>query len=232
LAARLIPYLHPLIREFLQMRLAKLLAACLIVASTQAPSRAAILITEWMYNPIGATSGEFVEITNTGAAAVNMTTWSFDDSSRTSGSLSLSSLGSLAAGESALITELAAAAFRTEWNLAASVKVVGGSTQNLSRSDEINIYDGTTLADRLTYDDQGSGNPDGPRTQGISGIPSSPAVLGTNNASQWVLSAAGDGSFLSVSGDRGSPGTYVIPEPTAAALAGIGLFAVMRRRGR
>lgn len=214
------------------MRLMKLLVACLFVAAIQAPSRAAILITEWMYNPLGATSGEFVEITNTGAAAVDMTAWSFDDSSQTPGSLSLSSLGSLAAGESAIITELAAAAFRTEWNLSASVKVVGGSTQNLSRGDEINIYDGMTLADRLTYDDQGSGNPDGPRTQGISGIPSSPAVLGTNNASLWVLSAAGDGSYLSVSGDRANPGTYPIPEPTAAALASIGLLAVIRRRGR
>lgn len=216
------------------MRLAKLVAVCLIAASTQAPSRAAILITEWMYNPVGATSGEFVEITNTGAAAVNMNTFSFDDASRVSGSLSLSSLGSLAAGESAIITELSAAAFRTEWNLAASVKVVGGSTQNLSRSDEINIYDGATLVDRLTYDDQSLTDPNakGPRTQGISGIPSSPAVLGTNNASLWVLSAAGDGSFLSVSGDRANPGTFAIPEPTAAAMAGIGLLAVMRRRGR
>jgi MYXO-CTERM domain-containing protein len=214
------------------MRLAKLVAVCLVVASTQAPSRAAILITEWMYNPLGATSSEFVEITNFGPAAVNMSTWSFDDADRVAGSFSLSALGTLAVGESAIISEISAAAFRTEWNLSASVKVAGGSTHNLQRSDEINIYDGTTLVDRLTYDDQGTGNVDGPRTQGISGIPSSPAALGANNANLWKLSAAGDGSYLSVSGDRANPGTYPIPEPTAAALAGLSLLALIRRRGR
>src|SRR5262245_52253661 len=134
------------------MRIASVLALTLAALAVQ-PASAAIQITEWMYNPVGATSGEFVEITNRGVAAVDMTNWSFDDNSRTPGSLSLASLGSLAAGESALITEKTAAEFRTEWSLLASIKVVGGSTQNLSRSDEINIYDGTTLIDRLTYND-------------------------------------------------------------------------------
>jgi hypothetical protein len=208
-----------------------ILAATILAAAPSA--RGAVFITEWMYNPVGATSGEFVEITNRGVAPVDMTTWSFDDSSRTAGSLSLSSLGTLAVGESAIITELSAAAFRLEWPSApALLKIVGGSTQNLSRGDEINIYDGTTLADRLTYDDQGTGNPDGPRTQGISGNPTL-AALGANNASLWVLSSVGDayGSVASVSGDIANPGRFtLVPEPAAGALAVIAALALVRRR--
>jgi hypothetical protein len=210
-----------------------ILAASILTGGSAA--RAAVFITEWMYNPVGATSGEFVEITNRGAAAVDMTNWSFDDASRTSGSLSLSTLGSLAPGESAIITELSASAFRLEWPSApALLKIVGGSTQNLSRSDEINIYDSTTLIDRLTYDDQGTGNPDGPRTQGISGNPTL-AALGANNASLWVLSSVGDsyGSIASVSGDIANPGAFnLVPEPASLSLlaAGAGLMLAKRRR--
>jgi hypothetical protein len=199
-----------------------------------APSaRGAVQITEWMYNPLGASNGEYVEITNRGPAPVDMTNWSFDDSSRTAGSLSLTSMGTLAVGESAIITELTAAAFRLEWpSVPALLKIVGGSTQNLSRSDEINIYDGMTLVDRLTYDDQGTGNPDGPRTQGISGNPPL-AALGANNASLWVLSSVGDsyGSFASVSGDIGNPGKFtLVPEPAAIALLATGVTLLRRRR--
>lgn len=215
------------------MRIASVLVLAAWAALTAEQAGAVVQITEWMYNPIGATSGEFVEITNRGVVAVDMTTWSFDDSSRTAGSLSLASLGSLAAGESALITEKTAAEFRTEWSLPASIKVVGGSTQNLSRNDEINIYDGTTLIDRLTYNDEGSGNVDGPRTQGISGNPTL-AALGANNASLWGLSSVGDsfGSYASASADVGNPGKFtLVPEPAAGALAAIAALA-LRRRGR
>jgi predicted extracellular nuclease len=210
------------------------LAVFAVCALRAEPAQAVVQITEWMYNPLGASSGEFVEITNRGAAAVDMTNWSFDDSSRTAGSFSLASLGLLGAGESALITELTAANFRTEWGLAAFVKVVGGNTQNLSRGDEINIYDASSaLVDRLTYDDQGSGNVDGPRTQGISGNPPTLAALGANNASLWVLSTAGDayGSAASVSADIGNPGKFLlVPEPAGAVIVW-GLAALLRRRG-
>jgi predicted extracellular nuclease len=164
---------------------------------------------------------------------VDLTGWSFDDSSRAAGSFSLSSLGTLAALESAIITDIDASAFRTEWGLAAADKVIGGNDQNLSRGDEINIFDGGgVLVDRLTYDDQGSGNVDGPRTQGISGNPTL-AALGANNASLWVLSSVGDayGSGASVSGDTGNPGVFTfVPEPAAGALAAIAALGLLRSR--
>lgn len=55
------------------------------------------------------------------------------------------------------------------------------------------------------------------RTQDISGNPTSPAVLGSDNVFQWVLSSVGDrfGSYASVNGFIGNPGAYVdaVPEP-------------------
>jgi hypothetical protein len=130
-----------------------------------------VVITEWMYNPTLSppAASEFVEVTNVGGAPVDMTTYSFDDDSRTPGSFSLAALGSLAPGESGLIIETTAAAFRADWGLGASVKIAELNTNNLGRNDEINIFNGTTLADRLTYGDQ---NITGTiRTQGTSGVP-------------------------------------------------------------
>ena len=167
-----------------------------------------VVITEWMYNPTLSppAASEFVEVTNVGGAPVDMTTYSFDDDSRTPGSFSLAALGSLAPGESGLIIETTAAAFRADWGLGASVKIAELNTNNLGRNDEINIFNGTTLADRLTYGDQNiSGTI---RTQGTSGVPTSCQALGANTVGAWVFSQSGvDGAKKSLSGDTGSPGT-------------------------
>ena len=166
-----------------------------------------VVITEWMYNPTQSPpkASEFVEVTNVGGAPVDMTTYSFDDDSRTPGSFSLAALGSLAPGESGLIIETTAAAFRADWGLGASVKIAELNTNNLGRNDEINIFNGTTLADRLTYGDQNiSGTI---RTQGTSGVPTSCQALGANTVGAWVFSQSGvDGAKKSLSGDTGSPG--------------------------
>jgi hypothetical protein len=167
-----------------------------------------VVITEWMYNPTLSppAASEFVEVTNVGGAPVDMTTYSFDDDSRTPGSFSLAALGSLAPGESGLIIETTAAAFRADWGLGANVKIAELNTNNLGRNDEINIFNGTTLADRLTYGDQNiSGTI---RTQGTSGVPTSCQALGANTVGAWVFSQSGvDGAKKSLSGDTGSPGT-------------------------
>jgi len=180
--------------------------------AAQAAGTPDVRITEWMYGP-GTTGGEFVEFTNLGSTPVDLTGWSFDDDSETPGTVPLDSLGTLAAGESAIITESTDAAFRAEWRLGSQVKILPGNTTGLGRADEINLFDGpdavANLVDRLAYNDQGTGTAKGPRTQGKSGIPTTAAALGANDASQWQLSAAGDAeqSWTSVSGDIGSPGT-------------------------
>jgi predicted extracellular nuclease len=186
---------------------------------------------------MGSTNWEYVELTNLGPGSVDMTGWSFDDGPvGTPGAFSLTGLGSVAAGESVVITEGTAAQFRTEWSLGAAVKVVGENNQNLGRDDGINIFDSmNALVDRLTYNDQGAGNVDGPRTQGVSGNPLSLAVLGTNNASQWVVATVGDvyGSVASASNDIGSPGRFsIVPEPSTLGLAMLGLLGAFARRQR
>jgi predicted extracellular nuclease len=213
------------------------LRSCLFIAALAAmsqPASAAIRITEWMYNGGGAGNlGEFVELTNTGPAAIDLAGWSFDDSDRIPGSQSLSAFGLVAPGESVIFTDNAAAAFRTNWNLPAAVKIIGGNLNNLSRNDEINIYDAAnTRVDRLTYGDQDI--PTSIRTQLISGNPNSAAVLGVNNVLLWSLSATGDafGSVTSVAGEIGNPGTYLIPEPATFTLAAATLLVIFGQRRR
>ena len=218
------------------------LAAAAALACTSLLSHAAdgIKISEWLYSgaSLGGLDGEFVEITNFGPSAVDFTGWSFDDDSRLAGSFSLTGFGVLAAGESAVIAAATAAAFRTNWALAAGVKVLGNNTNNIGRADELNIYDASgVLVDRLTYNDQTIAG--SPRTQDFSGIPTTAAALGANNAALWQRSAVGDvfGSYASANLTVGSPGfsplVSAVPEPAGVALMFAGLAAVVgvaRRR--
>jgi predicted extracellular nuclease len=210
---------------------------CIAIGTAAAlaqPASAAVVWTEWMYSSI-ADGFEFFEITNTGAAPVDLTGWSYDDDSRTPGTVPLTSLGTLAAGESAIITEaLTAEDFHAEWSAPASLKVLAGNIVNIGRADELNLFDASdALADRLTYGDAvitGS-----IRTQGQSGIQGSPAAVGANNVSLWVLSTVGDayGSVSSLNGDIGNPGAFsVVPEPASGLLAVFGLAWIVRRRHR
>jgi len=206
-------------------------AACAALYAMANSASAGMLITEWMY--LG-NDGEYIEFTNTGPAPINMDGWSFDDASRTAGTVSLSAYGVVAVGESVILTEVASAAdFRTSWSLPASVKVIGGNAANLGRSDEINLYDNAmALIDRLTFGDQDiSGTI---RTQNRSGNPSSPAALGVNNVALWQLAVNGDafGSHLGALGDLGSPGTYVVPEPSSVVLMLLGGVAMLLVRNR
>lgn len=165
-------------------------------------------ITEYMYD--GA-NGEFVEFTNVGNAPVDMTGWSFDDNSRVPGSFDLSAFGIVQPGESVILTEASAAAFRTAWSLPNSVKVIGGlgGSNNLGRADEINLYDNNgTLVDRLTYGDQTF--PGTIRTQTRSGWAPVNQLADQIIDADWVLSSVNDAqnSRTSTGGDIGNPGHF------------------------
>jgi predicted extracellular nuclease len=221
----------------------QIIVTAIIVLFIASAAQAEMRITEWMYNGTATGSvGEFVEFTNVGSSAINMTGWSFDDSTRVPGSQNLSAFGTVNPGESVLLTDISDTAFRTSWGLASTVKVIGGNTDNLGRADEINLFDASNaLVDRLTYDDQTIG---GPRTNKISGNPIAFSDLGTNNATRWVLSVASPtpdryGSYVSSTGDIGNPGVYVdaVPEPSTIVvfLTGMlmaGIVARFRRKYR
>ena len=206
-------------------------AACAALCAMASSASAGMLITEWTYS---GNDGEYIEFTNTGPASIDMTGWSFDDDSRTAGTVSLSAYGVVAVGESVLLTEVASAAdFRTSWSLPASVKVIGGNAANLGRNDEINLYDNAmALIDRLTFGDQNI--PGTIRTQNRSGNPSSPAALGINDVAFWQLAVNGDafGSYTGALGDLGNPGTYVVPEPASVVLMLLGGMAMLLARKR
>ncbi|MEJ1965901.1 MAG: lamin tail domain-containing protein [Gammaproteobacteria bacterium] len=232
--------------RYLPAVLATAVMGAMSIAAAQAET---VRITEWMYQGghAGAESppneyGEFIEFTNMSSSAIDMTGWSFDDDSRAPGTVDFGSVfGVVAAGESVILTDLTASSFRSIWNLDSSVKVYGNNGANLGRADEINLYDAAgQLADRLTYNDQGSGAADGPRTQRTSARPGSLAAIGANSASLWVLSALNDveGSYRSTVGsgetsELGSPGTTSfaptpapVPLPAAAwlLLSGLGVI--------
>jgi len=174
-----------------------------VLLAVALPATAQMRITEYMY---GGANGEYVELTNVGATAVDMTGWSFDDDSEIPGTVDLSAFGTVAPGESVILTETAAADFRTAWSLCDAVKVIGGNTTNLSRNDEINLFDASQqLVDRLAFGDQTF--PGTIRANNASGWVSA-AGLGANDAAAWTLSTVGDGegSYASTGGDIGSPG--------------------------
>ncbi|GMU44699.1 MAG: CotH kinase family protein [Xanthomonadales bacterium] len=171
-------------------------------------------ISEWMYS---GGSGEFIEFTNTTGAAIDLTGWSLDDDHATAGAFSLSAFGVVAPGESVVVTEADAAAFRSAWNLAPTVKVIGsfgsvGGGNNLGRNDQIHLFDsGAALQDRLWYGDQTY--PGSIRTQNRSGQVGCDAV-GLNQLPAWTLSTVGDvfGSYAATSGDVGTPGSSVVAQ--------------------
>jgi len=148
-------------------------------------AQAEILITEYMYDGF---NGEFIEFTNLGASNVDMTGWSFDDDSRSPGTVSLSAFGTVAPGESVILSEKSSTNFHNYWGLASTVKVIGSNKTNLGVSDEINLYapgaTSETPEDRLTF----GGTTGSPLTLNFSANPGSPSVLGTNNAAGWVPS--------------------------------------------
>ncbi|MBC8058585.1 MAG: lamin tail domain-containing protein, partial [Rhizobiales bacterium] len=211
--------------------MAKSLVSVALGVAATAHADSNIQITEWLYD---GRNGEYIEFTNLGTSAVDFNGWSFDDDSSTPGVTSLSGFGIVAAGQSVVLTEAAAADFRSAWGLAAAVKVVGDNTNNLGRNDQINLFNaGGMLVDRFTYGDQSFTGTI--RTQYRSGNPLALADLTPQTVTnRWVFASTGDayGSRSSTLGDIGNPGSFAltipapVPEPSAYALTLIGFAGV------
>ena len=199
---------RPLFCRFLQHFKTKSHRSIMIglVAALAAQASGQIAITEWMYS---GNDGEFIEFTNVGDDAIDMTGWSVDDDSQTPGTVDLSSFGIVQAGQSVVLTDVLAADFIAAWSLS-DTPVIGESTAGLSRNDQINLYDSSnTLIAQLNYGDEVY--PGTPRTQYIScNIPASGYDL-TTVSTDWTYAAIGDnfGSRTSLNGDIASPGRIV-----------------------
>jgi hypothetical protein len=166
-----------------------------------------VRITEYMYKGEG---GEFFEITNMGSSTVSLSGWSIDDQSGNPGTVPLS--GSLAPGQSKVITETDGFFFALDWGISSSLIIDMGEVSLLGRNDTIYVFDANGgVVDTLSYGDEdflGS-----PRTDSESATACSNA-LGGNDPYNWIIATIGDslGSFAAGNGfDVGSPGVYIAP---------------------
>lgn len=204
-------------------------AALVCLLGLGSAAQAAMEITEWLYQGTVDDVPEFIEFTNTGPGAVNMSGWSFDDDSAVAFTFDLSGFGEVAPGESVILTDVTDAEFRTLWGLGAGVKVVGGLNANLGRNDAMNLFDaGGSLVDTLAYGDQNFPGTARPRyaTVNVPAADYDKTVIQTS----WVLATVGDafGSWQNPNGDIGSPG--IVPEPASALLLVVGGLLLIRRR--
>jgi hypothetical protein len=224
--------------------------------STSSYALADVRITEFMSEGQGDTDSgnggrrqrEFFELTNLGNAVANVATWSYNDNNVNDPFNWGASIGSIAAQESIVFTQMTEADFRNLWQLPAGVRILSyGGASNLGNADTINIYnsttqDATTLVDTLTYtaDARGSGLSrnrlgDGGQLQYVN--------------SSWVDSISGDPyqsrfaptpvSFAAPYDnpanyrDLANPGVYTnVPEPAGVISVILALAAITLGRNR
>jgi hypothetical protein len=191
-----------------------------VASSAHADAGAAIRITEFAYGGKAAGAaggdGEYVELTNVGDASQDLTGWTYDNSAASPGTgLSLSGLGTVAPGESVIVSDLSDVEFRTEWGLKTSVKVLSnGKTHTLnSGPNAIHVYDnGGAEVDSVSY-------PNGFETaKGQSAWVDAAHVGAKADTTGWTISSAddGEGSWTSVGGGVGSPGASTLGTMTPA----------------
>lgn len=215
-------------------RIVSILAGLACIA-VQSRALASIVISE--VHPSGSSNStyqaDWFELTNTGAAAVDITGWKVDDGSNAFASaFPLRGITSILPGQSIVFTEGNAsgsndatiqAAFQAAWfggSIPSGFTIggYGGSGLGLSSGgDGVSIFDsiGTPIAsvtfgaatNLVTFDN----------AAGLSGAISALSAVGVN------------GAFNSqTGGEIGSPG--VVPEPATLALLGLGGLAMARRR--
>lgn len=166
-------------------------------------------------------AADWFEVTNTGAAAVDISGWKMDDSSGSPvGAAPLTGVTAIAAGSSAVFIEGDATkppAFATAWFGAAGAGALPigsytGSGVGLGTGgDAVNLFDGSGT--RVTAVDFG-GSTTGftfDNAAGLTGTISTLSVVGTN------------GAFLAADGiETGSPGRIVNPPVVPAVVPGTG----------
>jgi len=189
--------------------------------TTLAPTAARVRITEVAYGGqiAGADGdGEYVELTNVGNAPQDFAGWTYTGKSG-AGTLPLDGFGTVAAGESVIITDVTPDEFRADWGVPASLKIIDDKANGLSVTldkgpDSPTVYDASgAVVDAMTY--QAGFFPG----KGSSAWVDSAALGAQGDTTGWTLSAAGDaeGSWASATGSVGSPGLYTAADAGASS---------------
>jgi hypothetical protein len=193
-----------------------------VPAVASAAPTANVKFTEFSYGgkAKGANGdGEYVEVTNLGTTAVDMTGWGYnrdtlDNTDDATTRIALDGLGTLAPGASGIISDLTAAEFHTEWPSSASVPVVNDGSTNLNSSGHtIDLFDPTdALTDQVTWAAaflSGKGK--------SAWVDSAHVGKEGTDTTGWTISTVGDpeASTTSVNGAVGSPGSFTPYAPPA-----------------
>lgn len=205
-------------------------------ASVAGLANANIRITEVMSSSNSAApTADWIEVTNFGSTAVDLTGWRMDDGSfNVAASVALSGIASIGAGESVIFIESAAGAgvagFRTFWGGLSGLQVgfySGSGVGFSSGGDGACLFDGTgSILSQVSFgaatnafsfffgwDSAGALDPS------YNGVVSSVGTIGTQ------ITTLGPG------GDTGSVGTAIgVPAPGALALLGLAGLVGRRRR--
>lgn len=223
------------------MRLFLIAFALTSIAAVQHAS-AAIIITEVMSSSShagGSNNADWFEVTNTGASAVNITGWSWDDDSALAGTATFGSLTSIAAGQSIIVSQETVGVanetlWKTDWGLLPTAVVVNVGSANpipgfSANGDSIFIFDATnTQVATVVFGSATTGSSFQWDTAGN--------FLGVSqNGVDGAYVAPFSGVGVAAGTDVGSPGSAVtaVPEPsTLVALSAMGVAAIMRKRWR
>ncbi len=189
-----------------------------------------IVISEIMYNPASSEDDwEWIEITNTGSATVDLAGWVLDDANSVFHTAATIAAGSVAAGQSAILynsDDITAADFEAAWGTGITLIAVsdwsangfnnGGDTVALWSSFEAYSGDETTFANAeavVAYDDGG----DWPSDDNSASIYLTDLAADANDGMNWARSVdagatpVNEGETSNAAGgnsgaDVGSPG--------------------------
>lgn len=207
-----------------------------LAASFATVASANIRITEVMSssNGGGTPTSDWIEVTNYGSSAVDLTGWRMDDGSfNFAASVALNGISSIGAGESVIFIESAAGAgvggFRSFWGGLSGLQVgfySGSGVGFSSGGDGACLFNGSgSILSQVSF---------GAATSGSSffyGWDSAGALDPAYNAVVSTVGTIGTQVTFTSSSDTGSLGTAIgVPAPSALALLGLAGLAGRRRR--